>query len=209
MQSDEDDVLGVGGEERGNDEQVPMDEGSDDEELEEGEPHAPEHFPDALREIALILFHNRYHRPQTHESLMQGLFGAEEEEAREEEMRPVRDVIRETPRALFVPPEAALFANNDMPLDLHPYGLATNLSAPHIYPRVMQLLRIQPGLKVDSLFRETGSHRALQVLDVGCGTGYLSTMCWQLGAEVEGWDIDEKVLVFARQVAARKGFPVR
>jgi 2-polyprenyl-3-methyl-5-hydroxy-6-metoxy-1,4-benzoquinol methylase len=90
------------------------------------------------------------------------------------------------------------------------YGLNTNLSAPHIYPRVMQLLRIEPGLKVS--FPRNGNCvqlRSGQVLDIGCGTGYLSTMCWRLGAEVEGWDIDEKVLEFARQVAARKGFPVR
>lgn len=119
-----------------------------DEELErEEEEAAGEHFPDALREIALILFHNRYHRPQTHESLVEGLFAGGE--ARDDE-RPIREVFLNTPRALFVPPEAALYANNDMPLDLHPYGLNTNLSAPHIYPRVMQLLRIQPGLKVIS-----------------------------------------------------------
>jgi protein-L-isoaspartate O-methyltransferase len=80
---------------------------------------------------------------------MQGLFGGAEEDAeRGEEEARVREAIQNTPRALFVPSEAALFANNDMPLDLHPYGLPTNLSAPHIYPRVMQLLRITPGLKV-------------------------------------------------------------
>jgi protein-L-isoaspartate O-methyltransferase len=140
---------------------------------------------------------------------MQGLFGGarEEENDEEEDSSRVREAIESTPRALFVPPEAALFANNDMPLDLHPYGLATNLSAPHIYPRVLQLLRVAPGMKVSYFFFSAKSD-SRQVLDVGCGTGCLATMCLRLGGQVEGWDIDERVLDFARHVAARKGFPV-
>ncbi len=148
-------------------------------------------FPDALREIALILFHRR-HRQQTHEGLMGELFRGNSE--REEDAR-LRVAMEATPRSMFVPAEACSLANDDMPLDLHAYGLNTNLSAPHIYPRVLQLLRLdQPGLSV---------------LDVGCGTGLLSTICWRLGARVEGWDIDECVIAFARQVAARREFGVR
>lgn len=145
-------------------------------------------FPDALREIALILFHRR-HRNQTHESLMGELFRGNAPEER------IRNAMEATPRSMFVPAEACGLANDDMPLDLHAYGLATNLSAPHIYPRVLQLLRLdEPGLSL---------------LDIGCGTGLLSTICWRLGAAVEGWDIDERVIAFARGVAARRGFDVR
>jgi SAM-dependent methyltransferase len=48
------------------------------------------------------------------------------------------------------------------------------------------------------LWKFVGDVRGLEVLDAGCGTGYLSKKLWKRGARVSGVDFSEKMIDIAR-----------
>jgi protein-L-isoaspartate O-methyltransferase len=48
----------------------------------------------------------------------------------------------------------------------------------------------------------------MRVLDIGCGTGYMTLACAMLGASyAEGWDIEGPVVHFAREVGVQSKLP--
>lgn len=66
----------------------------------------------------------------------------------------------------------------------------------------------QRSLWVDVLGRLAGPH-PLRVLDVGCGTGFLTLLLAELGHQAEGLDIAEPMLERARAKAEAAGLDVR
>ena len=129
-------------------------------------------------------------RAQTHEELVDKIFSAQRsmwDDPKEipDEESPIRSTIAILPRALFVPDEFIEKSTYDMPLELYPV-LPTNLSASHIYPRLLQCLDLRPGLRV---------------LDIGSGTGYLCCAIANIiypGGKVVGWELHDKVTQFAK-----------
>ena len=75
------------------------------------------------------------------------------------------------PRRLFVPADQRAFANDDRPL---PIRHAQTISAPHIHQMTLHALR-------QTLARTTRVPDECNVLDVGCGSGYVvALMCDEL-----------------------------
>lgn len=60
-----------------------------------------------------------------------------------------------------------------------------------------------------ALHRLLGSVEGLDVLDAGCGTGYLSVKLAAAGGRVTGVDLSPKMIAHARDNAARAGVSVR
>lgn len=123
----------------------------------------------------------RQTRTATHEGLLEQLFP--EEESRK--CNSVYDVLSATPRSWFVPQRLQERAFYDMPLDIT--EINSNLSASHMYPKLLNLLDIQKG-----------EH----VLDIGCGSGYLCVCIAALtGSEgkVTGWDVTSDITNYAKK----------
>lgn len=59
------------------------------------------------------------------------------------------------------------------------------------------------------LFKFAGELRDLSVLDAGCGTGYLSILLAQQGANVTGIDISENMITEARAFAKEKNVEIQ
>lgn len=132
---------------------------------------------------------------------MQEMEEEEEEEAEDDGIIGTESAIYKTmrslPRGWFVPREFQSLACNDMPLDMQPV-LPTNLSAAHIYPKLLQLLHLN----------HLDKGKSIRVLDIGCGTGYLSCAVAILlgpGHEVEGWDVHDSVIHYANKVLQEHG----
>lgn len=92
------------------------------------------------------------------------------------------NAFKEIRRDFFVPEKYKNKAFNDSPLDIE--ELKTNLSSPHIYPKCLLLMDIDP-------------EKNQSILDIGCGTGWFSVLAAHVGGEncsVEGWDLSQEII---------------
>ncbi len=96
--------------------------------------------------------------------------------------RSALDVLRATPRHLFVPPERQAEAYQDRPLDI---GYDQTISDPMIVALMSSLLHVKKGDRI---------------LEIGTGSGYQAAILAQLGAEVFSIEIVDPL---ARAAAAR------
>jgi protein-L-isoaspartate(D-aspartate) O-methyltransferase len=100
----------------------------------------------------------------------------------------VLDVMRRTPRELFVPERFAsvAFADTDIPL-----RQGQHMLAPKIVGRLLQALDAQPGMRA---------------LVVGCGTGFVPACLSAMGASVRAIEIDPGLAAAAGTNLRRAGF---
>lgn len=61
---------------------------------------------------------------------------------------------------------------------------------------------------LDILKRNVPCHRQLKILDVGCGTGFLSLLLSELGHTVYGLDFSPRMIAVARDKARRNNLPI-
>ena len=94
----------------------------------------------------------------------------------------IREAMLRVPRHLFVPVQLASVAYHDGPL---PIGFDKTISQPFIAALMLDLLRLEPGMRV---------------LEVGTGLGYQAAIMAELGARV--WSV-EIVEEFASEAGVR------
>jgi protein-L-isoaspartate(D-aspartate) O-methyltransferase len=101
--------------------------------------------------------------------------------------------MRELPRELFVPPRVRSLAYIDEAIEIFPPvdgAPARYLLAPMVLARLVQLAAVGPE---DS------------VLDVGCGTGYSTTVLARLGRKVVGLEPEPELADAARRALRQVG----
>lgn len=92
----------------------------------------------------------------------------------------LREVLLLMPRHLFVPAQLAVVAYQDTPL---PIGFDKTVSQPFIGALMLELLDLEPGMRV---------------LEVGTGLGYQAALMAALGAEVFSVEVVEEFAQAAR-----------
>ncbi|MDI6896279.1 class I SAM-dependent methyltransferase [Methanocella conradii] len=60
-----------------------------------------------------------------------------------------------------------------------------------------------------SVFKKVMPAGAVEILDVGCGTGEISLLLAEMGFKVTGIDLSDKMLEKARSKAAARGMEIR
>lgn len=100
----------------------------------------------------------------------------------------VLEAMRKVPRHLFVPPEQAAHAYEDMPL---PIGLGQTISQPYIVALMTQLADPRPGDRV---------------LEIGTGSGYQAAVLAELVSEVYTIEIVEPLAAEATHRLQELGY---
>ncbi|HYD24823.1 MAG TPA: protein-L-isoaspartate(D-aspartate) O-methyltransferase [Croceibacterium sp.] len=103
----------------------------------------------------------------------------------------LRRALLDVPRHLFVPAQLAAAAYHDSPL---PIGFEKTISQPFIGALMLELLQVEPELRV---------------LEVGTGLGYQAAVLAELGAEVFSVEIVEEFAEAAEARFAALGYDVR
>ena len=102
----------------------------------------------------------------------------------------LRRALMDVPRHLFVPQSLMLMAYQDTPL---PIGFDKTISQPFIGALMLELLDIQPGVRV---------------LEVGTGFGYQAAVMADMGAEVFSVEIVEEFAEAAKTRFAALGYDI-
>lgn len=100
----------------------------------------------------------------------------------------VMEAMRQVPRHLFVPPQLAPFAYQDMPL---PIGFDKTISQPFIVALMTDLLSPQP-------------HES--VLEVGTGLGYQTALLARLAGHVWSMEVVEEFASHAEELLRQLGY---
>lgn len=100
----------------------------------------------------------------------------------------VLEAMREVPRHLFVPPQLASFAYQDMPL---PIGFDKTISQPFIVALMTDILSPQP-------------HES--VLEVGTGLGYHTALLARLAGQVWSMEVVEEFASHAEELLRSLGY---
>lgn len=103
----------------------------------------------------------------------------------------LRRALMHVPRHLFVPGNLAGLAYQDSPL---PIGFDKTISQPFIAALMIQLLRLEPEMRV---------------LEVGTGLGYQAALMGEMGAEVYSVEVVEEFAEAAEQRFSALGYDVR
>lgn len=116
-------------------------------------------------------------------------FDLASEEIGKDQLDPqLRRALLDVPRHLFVPQPLMLMAYQDTPL---PIGFDKTISQPFIGAVMIDLLRVEAGLRV---------------LEVGTGLGYQAAVMTEMGAEVFSVDVVEEFADVARERFAALGY---
>jgi protein-L-isoaspartate(D-aspartate) O-methyltransferase len=102
----------------------------------------------------------------------------------------LRRALMDVPRHLFVPQSLMLMAYQDTPL---PIGFDKTISQPFIGALMLELLDIQPGVRI---------------LEVGTGFGYQAAVMADMGAEVFSVEIVEEFAEAAKARFAALGYDI-
>ena len=102
----------------------------------------------------------------------------------------LRRALMDVPRHLFVPQSLMLMAYQDTPL---PIGFDKTISQPFIGALMLELLDIQPGVRV---------------LEVGTGFGYQAAVMADMGAEIFSVEIVEEFAEAAKTRFAALGYDI-
>ena len=103
----------------------------------------------------------------------------------------LRRALMDVPRHLFVPEALMLMSYQDTPL---PIGFDKTISQPFIGALMMELLGIEPGLRV---------------LEVGTGLGYQAAVLSDMGADVFSVEVVEEFAELAKARFAALGYDVK
>jgi protein-L-isoaspartate(D-aspartate) O-methyltransferase len=103
----------------------------------------------------------------------------------------LRRALMDVPRHLFVPQSLMLMSYQDTPL---PIGFDKTISQPFIGALMLQLLDVQPGVRV---------------LEVGTGFGYQAAVMADMGAEVFSVEVVEEFAEAARSRFAALGYDIQ
>jgi len=93
----------------------------------------------------------------------------------------VLEAMRQTDRAVFVPPDQQEFAYEDRPIPLMP---GATVSQPFIVALMTEMLNVDPSHKV---------------LEVGTGSGYQAAVLARLASEVYGVEVLPELVDYARE----------
>ena len=100
------------------------------------------------------------------------------------------DVFTNIPRHLFVPVDKQNVSYEDYPVSI---GDGQTISQPYIVALMIKALQIEPGMRV---------------LEIGCGSGYLSAVMSALGARVYAVEIVPTLAQKAKETLDSLGFEV-
>ncbi len=100
----------------------------------------------------------------------------------------LRRALMDVPRHLFVPEQLILMSYQDTPL---PIGFDKTISQPFIGALMLELLKLEPGVRV---------------LEVGTGLGYQAAVMSEMGAEVFSVEVVEEFAEAAKARFAALGY---
>lgn len=116
---------------------------------------------------------------------------AADEIARRDLASDLRRALLDVPRHLFVPHQLAALSYQDSP---QPIGFNKTLSQPFIGALMIELLGVEPGLRV---------------LEVGTGLGYQAAVMAEMGAQVFSVEVVEEFAEAAQSRFAALGYDVQ